>query len=244
MIFLAEAFTRRGDDARARASSASRSPTRTSRGRTQRWELAEYVDELAHGRGGASTSGRTSSSTRRTSSPSTSPRAARRRSPPRLILAATLSPTLRHLLGLRALRARASGPGARSTSTPRSTRSSSAALDGPLLPLVAAPERRSAATTRRSSGSTTCSFLETENDALVAYAKREGRNLVITVVNVDPHNAQEGARHRPLRARPAAVLRRRPTCSTASRYDWRVGGNYVRLDPGERAGHVLHVDAP
>jgi starch synthase (maltosyl-transferring) len=28
------------------------------------------------------------------------------------------------------------------------------------------------------------------------------------------------------------------------RYDWHIGGNYVRLDPSERAGHVLHVDTP
>jgi hypothetical protein len=25
-------------------------------------------------------------------------------------------------------------------------------------------------------------------------------------------------------------------------YHWRLGGNYVRLDPGERAGHVLRVN--
>ena len=29
-----------------------------------------------------------------------------------------------------------------------------------------------------------------------------------------------------------------------SRYDWHVGGNYVRLDPAERPGHVLRVDTP
>jgi starch synthase (maltosyl-transferring) len=29
-----------------------------------------------------------------------------------------------------------------------------------------------------------------------------------------------------------------------ARYTWRLGGNYVRLDPGERAGHVLRVRTP
>ena len=80
VIFLAEAFTRRGDDAHARQA------------RLQPVLHVLHVEELAlgaHGvrrrarahRGGASTSGRTSSSTRRTSSPSTSSTAARRRSP-------------------------------------------------------------------------------------------------------------------------------------------------------------------
>jgi starch synthase (maltosyl-transferring) len=30
----------------------------------------------------------------------------------------------------------------------------------------------------------------------------------------------------------------------AATYGWRLGGNYVRLDPGERAGHLLRVDTP
>ena len=29
---------------------------------------------------------------------------------------------------------------------------------------------------------------------------------------------------------------------TVERFDWRLGGNYVRLDPGERAGHLLRAD--
>ena len=66
------------------------------------------------------------------------------------------------------------------------------ALDGPLLPLVAPPQRRSGARTRRCSTSTNVTFLETENDALIAYVKRTGGNIVICVVNLDPHHAQEG----------------------------------------------------
>ena len=79
---------------------------------------------------------------------------------------ATLSPELRHLLRLRALRERA-GPrrAARSTSTPRSTRSSSAALDGPLLPADRRGSTRSAATTPRCSTSTTSASSTPANDA-------------------------------------------------------------------------------
>ena len=35
-------------------------------------------------------------------------------------------------------------------------------------------------------------FLDTENEALIAYAKRTGDNTVISAVNVDPHHTQEG----------------------------------------------------
>ena len=81
------------------------------------------------------------------------------------------------------------------------------------------------------------------DDALVAYAKREGSNVVITVVNVDPHNAQEGLVVVPyeLGVPPAFTV---TDLIDLGRYDWHVGGNYVRLDPWERAGHILHVDTP
>jgi starch synthase (maltosyl-transferring) len=86
-------------------------------------------------------------------------------------------------------------------------------------------------------------FLETQNDALIAYAKREGSNVVITVVNVDPHNAQEGLVVVPyeLGVPPAFTV---TDLLDLGRYDWHVGGNYVRIDPWERAGHILHVDTP
>ncbi len=115
-------------------------------------------------------------------------------------------------------------------------------LDGPLLPLVQRLNqiRRDNPALQRLEN---LQFLETQNDALVAFAKREGRNLVITVVNVDPHSAQEGLVNVPyeLGVPPSFTV---TDLIDLGRYDWHVGGNYVRLDPWERAGHVLHVDAP
>ena len=65
------------------------------------------------------------------------------------------------------------------------------ALDGPLLPLVRAlNEIRREHPALQHLGNVT--FLETENDALIAYAKRHEDDVVICVVNIDPHNAQEG----------------------------------------------------
>ena len=74
----------------------------------------------------------------------------------------------------------------RSTWTPRSTRSSTRALDGPLLPLVARLNsiRREHPALQRLEN---VSFLDTENDALIAYAKQQRRKTLLVVVNLDPH---------------------------------------------------------
>jgi starch synthase (maltosyl-transferring) len=84
-------------------------------------------------------------------------------------------------------------------------------------------------------------FLDAANDEIIAYAKREGTNAIICVVNLDPHHAQEGLVQIPydLGVPPAFAAE---DLLDGETYYWRVGGNYVRLDPGERAGHVLRVN--
>ena len=42
------------------------------------------------------------------------------------------------------------------------------------------------------SGGNLAAFLETHNDALIAYAKQEGDDTVVVVCNLDPQHAQEG----------------------------------------------------
>jgi starch synthase (maltosyl-transferring) len=115
------------------------------------------------------------------------------------------------------------------------------ALDGPLLPLV---QRLNHA--RRDNPAlhelTNVQFLETENDALIAYAKRSGPNTVITVVNIDPHQTQEGVLIVPYE------LGLPPTFSvhdllTDEHFQWRMGRNYVRLEPGVRQAHVARVES-
>ena len=59
------------------------------------------------------------------------------------------------------------------------------ALDGPLLPLVArlnAARRANPALQRLDN----LTFLETENEQLLAYASRTGENTVVVIVNLDP----------------------------------------------------------
>ena len=230
MIFLAEAFTRRAMMRGARQA------------RLQPVLHVLHVEELALGarrvrrragsaRCSASTSGRTSSPTRRTSSTSTSARrpagvrgAARARR--------DAEPDLRHLLGLRALRERAGARrAARSTSTPRSTRLKERALDGPLLPLDPARQRDPAREPGAAAPRATSRSSTPQNDALIAYAKRHRATRSSCVVNLDPHNAQEGvvdvpahlglpppfAVARPARRRALRLAPRRATTSGSSR---------------------------
>jgi len=114
-------------------------------------------------------------------------------------------------------------------------------LDGPLLPLIGrlnAIRRENPAFQHFAN----VRFLATHNDTLLAYAKREGGNLVIVVVNLDPHNAQEGLVTVPYELGTAPVLQTTDLLDGTGHH-WRLGGNYVRLDPAERPAHVLRVDA-
>ncbi len=124
------------------------------------------------------------------------------------MLAATLSPRLRHLLGLRALRERAADRvAARSTSNSEKYEVKKRTLGGPLLPMIARlnAARRANPALRQIDNIT---FLETENDQLIAYLKRTGDNAVITCVNLDPAGAARGRRRDPAGARAARGLRR------------------------------------
>jgi starch synthase (maltosyl-transferring) len=82
-------------------------------------------------------------------------------------------------------------------------------------------------------------FLDTANDALIAYAKRAGSNTLITVVNIDPHQAQEGAAVVPASLGLPPAFSVHDMLADAG-FQWRIGPNYVRLDPGK--SHVLRVE--
>jgi starch synthase (maltosyl-transferring) len=113
-------------------------------------------------------------------------------------------------------------------------------LDGPLLPTIKRLNeiRRDNPALQELSNVT---FLDTANDALIAYAKQSRGNSVITVVNIDPHQTQEGVAVVP------AVLGLPPSFTVHDlladeRYQWRIGANYVRLEPGVRQAHVVRVE--
>ena len=80
------------------------------------------------------------------------------------------------------------------------------ALDGPLLPMVRRINeiRRENPALQRLENVT---FLETYNEALIAYVKSVPGNTVICVVNIDPAQRPGGRRRDPRPSRPAARLR-------------------------------------
>ncbi len=85
-------------------------------------------------------------------------------------------------------------------------------------------------------------FLDTANEALIAYAKQTTSNTVICVVNVDPHQTQAGAVTVPASLGLAPSFTAHDLLSD-DRYQWRIGPNYVLLEPGTRQAHVLRVEA-
>jgi starch synthase (maltosyl-transferring) len=111
------------------------------------------------------------------------------------------------------------------------------ALDGPLLPLV----RRMNEVRRENPALQfvdNVTFLETESEFLIAYAKRTDDSTVITVVNLDPFDLHDGVAVVPaaLGLPPAFPVR---DLFTDEGYGWHIGRNYVELSRG--GAHVLRV---
>jgi starch synthase (maltosyl-transferring) len=110
-------------------------------------------------------------------------------------------------------------------------------LDGPLLPLVQRLNtiRRENVALQRLDN---VDFLETENEQLIAYAKRAGGNVVLVCVNLDARAEHEGVVTVPvwLGLPPAYGA---TELLSENEFHWRIGRNYVRLGPGQ--AHVLRV---
>jgi starch synthase (maltosyl-transferring) len=111
-------------------------------------------------------------------------------------------------------------------------------LDGPLLPLARRLNaiRRENTVFRRM---TNIEFLETEQDALLAYLKREDDEWVVVCVNLDPLAERDGVVVLP------AAFGLPPSTAVVDlldgqRYHWRIGRNYVRLGPGK--SHIMRSE--
>jgi starch synthase (maltosyl-transferring) len=239
VIFLAEAFTRRAM-MRALAKVGFQQSYTYFTWKSSRWDLSEYVSELAHGPEREYFRPNFFVNT-----PDILTEELQHGGPPafahRLILAATLSPSYGVYSGFEHFENVPVRPGSEEYLDSEKYEAKDRRLDGPLLPLVARlnhARRENPALQRLEN----VRFLDTANDALIAYAKREGANAVVTVVNIDPRNAQEGLVTIPydLGTPPAFDV---TDLLDGGRYTWRLGGNYVRLDPAERPGHVLRVQA-
>jgi starch synthase (maltosyl-transferring) len=159
----------------------------------------------------------------------------------RLVLAATLSPSYGIYSGYEHFEHVAVREGSEEYLDSEKFEIRRRALDGPLLPLVQRLNavRRDHPALQEFSNVT---FLETANDALIAYAKQSRGNTVITVVNLDPRQMQEGLAIVPADLAVPLSFGVRDLL-TDEHFAWRVGPNYVRLEPGVRQAHVLGVES-
>jgi starch synthase (maltosyl-transferring) len=151
----------------------------------------------------------------------------------RLVLAATLSPSYGIYSGFESFENVPAAAGSEEYLDSEKYERKQRSLDGELLPLVQRLNRirREHAAFQRFEN---LRWLGTENEQLVAYAKDD----VLVVVNLDPRHPQEGVAIVPaaLGLPPAFTVR---DLLADSDFHWRIGRNYVRLDPG--GAHVLHV---
>ncbi len=155
----------------------------------------------------------------------------------RLILAATLSPTYGIYSGFERFENVAVKPGSEEYLDSEKYEAKRRRLDGPLLPTI-----KKVNAIRRAHPAlqqlTDLRFLGTGNDQLIAYVKRAGTDTVLTVVNMDPHHAQEGSvdvvgeSGLPTRFEVRDGL-------TGEHFHWGLGHNFVRLDPG--GAHIFEV---
>jgi starch synthase (maltosyl-transferring) len=151
----------------------------------------------------------------------------------RLVLAATLSPSYGIYSSFESLERAPAHAGSEEYLDSEKYEVKRRRLDGPLLPLVQRLNeiRRAHPALQRFEN---LRFLETENEDLIAYVKED----VLVVVNLDPRSTHEGVTIIPasLGLPPAFAVR---DLLAGADYRWRIGRNYVRLDPGQ--SHVLHI---
>jgi starch synthase (maltosyl-transferring) len=88
-------------------------------------------------------------------------------------------------------------------------------------------------------------FHNTDNPQIICYSKRslDGSDVILVVVNLDPHHMQHGFVQLPLTDWELGSDSMVEVLDLMSneRYYWRGEANYVRLDPLARVGHILHV---
>ncbi len=88
-------------------------------------------------------------------------------------------------------------------------------------------------------------FLPIDNDQLIAYAKSsdDGQNVVVTVVNIDPHNVQSGWLD--LDAQMWGLEASQPfqmhDLLSSQRFLWQGSRHFIRLDPQGVPAHIFQL---
>ena len=156
----------------------------------------------------------------------------------RLVLATTLSPTYGIYSGYESCENVPLRPGSEEYLHSEKYELRERALDGQLLPLVQRlNELRRAHPALTRAGLERLTWLETESEHLLGYARTFGGDVVLCVVNLDPFAVHDGVCLIP----PALGLPEHfgvVDGLTGESYEWS-GRNYVRLGPGQ--SHVFEV---
>jgi starch synthase (maltosyl-transferring) len=237
VIFLAEAFTRRAVMRELAKVGFTQGYTYFT-WKNSRWELTEYVNELAHG------------PEREYFRPNFFPVTPdilhaylQHGGPPafvtRLVLAGTLSPSYGILAGYERFENAPVRAGSEEYLNSEKYEIHQRKLEGPLLPMI----RRINEIRHENPALQILSsvfWLDTANDGLIAYAKQVPGNCILVVVNLDPHHPQEGAVTIPAQLGLPPVFAVEDLL-TGDHYDWRIGSNYVRLDPAGSQTHIFRV---
>jgi starch synthase (maltosyl-transferring) len=89
-----------------------------------------------------------------------------------------------------------------------------------------------------------CVFHQSDNENLLFFSRTVWGNDLLIVVNLDPHNPQDGIVHVPVSQLSLGLDEeyRLQDLLTGEGYTWRSSGNYVRLDPAEKVGHVFRIE--
>jgi starch synthase (maltosyl-transferring) len=159
----------------------------------------------------------------------------------RFVLAATLSPTYGIYSGYEHYENTPLKEGSEEYIDSEKYELKERALDGPMLPFIQRVNeiRRENAALQHLSN---VAWLDTQNDHLMAYLKQTEGNAIITIVNLDAHHEQSGAVTVPahLGLPPAFAV---TDLLSGELFDWRIGPNYVQLNPWTRQAHILKVVA-
>ena len=237
VIFLAEAFTKRSVMRHLGKLGFSQSYTYFT-WKNARWELTEYVSELAYS--GEQDYFRPNFFA---NTPDILHEYLQHGGPAafesRLVLASTLSPSYGIYSGYEDYENVPVREGSEEYLHSEKYEIKQRSLDGPLLGLVSRLNhiRRDHPALQELSNVT---FLDTANEALIAYAKQTAGDTIICVVNLDPHQGQQGVTTIPasLGLPPSFTVH---DLLTDEHYQWRIGQNFVGLAPGWRQAHVLEV---
>jgi starch synthase (maltosyl-transferring) len=238
VIFFAEAFTKRSVMRHLGKVGFSQSYTYFT-WKNARWELTEYVSELAYS--GEQEYFRPNFFA---NTPDILHAYLQHGGPAafegRLVLASTLSPSYGIYSGYESFERIPVRDGSEEYLDSEKYEIKARSLDGPLLPMIARLNqiRRAHPALQELSNIT---FLDTANDALIAYAKQSGEDTVICVVNLDPYQPQQGVAVVPARLGLPPSFTVHDLLSD-ERYQWRIGHNFVALAPGARQAHVLTVE--